>query len=276
MNERNFFPQKKEEQVLVDKLGGSRPYWNESNFEEVHEDLQQLKPAFKDFFQKIRLEQPDYLVLLDKGARVFGAPFEKYLNVLQLSKKPRVIFWNDNTYKNELEHTEAQDLLKRQVDVLRETDEDLTKKKIFVVDETYYSGRSSRLLKEFFTRNGIDGHYFAFSHEGTHEEYGEESEYNVYPGDETTTVYDNQFRMSFFPQLFARQYILDTENKNTGITETSKRFQYMNKSEAPASQNKLSQDELKQMRDFMEKTRKRISDLIYQTLLEISLDNTSK
>jgi hypothetical protein len=50
----------------------------------------------------------------------------------------------------------------------------------------------------------------------------------------------------------------------------------MNKSEAPASQNKLSQDELKQMRDFMEKTRKRISDLIYQTLLEISLDNTSK
>lgn len=60
-------------------LGQTSSLLHQQLLDQTDKELRELKMVFADFLDRIRTENPDVLVFLDKGARVFGTPFLKYL-----------------------------------------------------------------------------------------------------------------------------------------------------------------------------------------------------
>ncbi len=170
-------------------------------------EAQNLKPAFEDFFRRVVSEKPDYLILLDKGARPFGLPFKKFLNDLQLETQPEVIFWNDSNFKHS-DTTESpfpDEYLAHP---------ELHGKKLFFVDETYARGSGARAIKNFLDASGEDGSYFAFS--------TAEAELNWSSGEEVPDrnldsrfhIYENvpANGLDLFTKKVASGYVIDSNN----------------------------------------------------------------
>lgn len=265
-------PQNKED-FLIDKEnnpGGLKfieSDFDDFFFKQLGYNLEHLKPSFKDFFSRVVKEQPDYVVFLDKGARPFATPFKKYFNNINLSNPPKILFWNDERYKSLSEKNLAQDLLKKDF-IDSNPDKDFSKKKIFVVDETYYSGRGARMLRDFFDINHVDGHYFSFTHESRSSTEGlEEDEKDEFKDDERFTIYDNHAGPSFFPKQITKLYLMDSIDPITGKIVTSNRFAFIDSSDGP--KDNQSQEKLKKQKELIDETRKKVSDAIYNTLTEI-------
>ncbi len=260
-------------QVLVDitnrkneyvkgNLEHMKRHFDKSFFEKTKITLEQLKPSFKDFFNQVMSEQPDYIILLDKGARPFGLPFDKYLKHLNLNKKPEILFFNDTTYAGFATPEEAQEALKKDF-IDSHPEKDFVNKKLFIVDETIQRGRGADRLLRFFDNNKIDGHYFAFSTEDNDYEYD-------YTKDKRLTIYTNPAEASFFTKVISESHVADYKDPDTGTTETKRRFEYVDESEVDKSKP-LYQPELEKMKEIGNQTRKKVSDMIYETLMEIDL-----
>lgn len=141
------------EQIKTDKNGiNIAPGQIEGSYYEdllnlADKQLLIIKPALKDFIQKIILEQPDMLVFLDKGARIFGTPIKKYLSELNLPKMPEIIFYNDDDLKGAYleERNKANQLDFEKI--VMEDFANIKGKKIFFFDETFSSGKGAASLK---------------------------------------------------------------------------------------------------------------------------------
>lgn len=241
---------------------------------DTKKQLEVLKPAFKDFFKNVIEQRPDYIILLDKGARPFGIPFEHFLKKLNLDKNPKIIFWNDSRYKNEFDDTLSQ---KNAVDEYNKNKQ-FHGKKIFFFDEDYQSGRGSEMLKKIFNESDIDGQYFALnyysqdSRRSFQEKFGNDKRFHVCIGDNQEYCKDN------FPQLVSQFYVTDNKSDNF---KTIKRFEHVNLEKVLGNIDnfddvKLSpedQDILKQIEDFYIGVRRKIQDMIFNTLLEVDLES---
>jgi hypothetical protein len=253
-------------------------------FDEMDTTLERMKDSFEDFFTRIIEEEPDYVVLLDKGARPFGVPFERYLNTLNLKKKPKVVFWNDSGYKYHNSETESVDeKLSREYKERK----DLHDKKLFFVDETFSEGKGAGLLKNFFDRNEINGQYFAFSFAETSDgDQGDDAFDDKFGNDKRFHLYRNNADLTLFTKEVASLYVADITNSEK---KTGRRFEYVD-TDAPYKSAKAlkvdakrpqdyvpqSQDELHEMKKFAEEIRRKTTDAIYKKLQEMDLHKTKE
>ena len=231
----------------------------------LKETIECLKPTLKDFFLHVISEKPDYIILLDKGARMFGTPFHKYISSLNLERKPKILFFNDDTYKRDFKNSgEAQEALKRDfIDSCPK--EDFLNKKLFIVDETIFHGTGASLLQKFFNRNSIDGYYFALSSEGEDEKIN-----NSLKNDKRFKIYDTEISTNDlkYIEIYA-QSIADFKNPNTNIVETKSKFEYVEDIEKVEEISK--QELLIKKRKLTSELQRQINDTLYKTLTEIDL-----
>ncbi|MFA5871377.1 MAG: hypothetical protein WC858_01515 [Parcubacteria group bacterium] len=132
----------------------------EDAIKEAESDLELIRPALKDLVVNIFKEQPDVIVFLDKGARMFGTPMKKYLQEMNLQKMPEIQFFNDENLKMAYINMTLlnESLIENNVG-------HLANKKVFFVDETISDGEGAATLKMIKDcRQGFDNiFYFALS-----------------------------------------------------------------------------------------------------------------
>ncbi|MFA5926247.1 MAG: hypothetical protein WC831_04960 [Parcubacteria group bacterium] len=130
---------------------------------EAESDLELIRSSLKDLVVNILKEQPDVIVFLDKGARMFGTPVKKYLQELNLPKMPGIVFLNDENLKTAYTNRTLlnESLIENNVGYL-------ANKKVFFVDETMSDGEGAATLKMIKDcRQGFDNiFYFALSYAG--------------------------------------------------------------------------------------------------------------
>ena len=235
--EKKYFEVDKEENG-AGKLWLMEATVDEEFFKKMEQKLEEMKPSFKDFFLRVIAEKPDMIVILDKGARPYGTPFKKFLNDLHMEKTPDVIFWNDERYKEEIRNStsseKAQKLLKQDL-VDSPLGKEISRKKIFFVDETYFSGEGATMLRDFFDANAIDGHHFSFSYapNNVFKEDGKAS-FNLeseLENDKRFTIYKNYAGYHVFPKIIADLYVADEAIALKGGIETARRFTTMEEAE---------------------------------------------
>lgn len=249
-------PIRKPVQKLPDVLSDMQFSLDVEYYEDMKWTLESMKPSFEDFFTRVIKEEPDYIILLDKGARPFGEPFYHFLKDLKLNNTPKIIFWNDDAYK-------GKNYSPNKISEIYNDDQNqkLHQKKLFFVDEAFLHGNGASLYQEFFQKNNVDGYYFAFSYVGSEaEEIYDES----FKGDDRIVLYkDVDSSPALFTRAVAGLYVTDVNNK------TSKRFTYEKDSSHTKHTGVPNQDELARMKLFGEEKRKETMEAIYQTLLEI-------
>ena len=236
------------------------------------ERLEDFKPVFEDFFNKVISEQPDYLILMDKGARPFGVPFHKYLKDLHLQKTPKILFWNDGIYKDDVPNGKEDQLQRFTDDFLKpESKTSLLGKKVFLVDEIFDIGRNALSMQKVMNTNLFDGHYFAMSvFIDPEKDSDPESHYPKLRNDSRFTIYGNNLNSgSLFPKHVANLYVVDKVDEKTGRTETKRRFQFVDAD----GENIRTQEQrdLRKERRNAEGLRNQITKDIYNTLLELPL-----
>lgn len=122
-------------------------------------ELEVITPALKDLVAKIESERPDFVLFLDKGARVLAAPVRKYLSDHMGELAPKVQRYNDDSLKTPFLRNESID------EVVAEDFIPLAGKKVFYVDETFSSGKGAVALDKATSQAGIDMRYFALTRE---------------------------------------------------------------------------------------------------------------
>ncbi len=121
----------------------------------AEQELPVLKPSLKSIIDFIRTEKPDYVVFLDKGARMYGVPMHKYLKTLDLEKMPKIKFYNDDWLKT----AEQEGMLTKEV-----VDSEFSRykgKKVLFVDEFVFEGKTTCVMKQAAElSDDVDLHYF--------------------------------------------------------------------------------------------------------------------
>jgi hypothetical protein len=203
------------------------------------EQIEIIKPSLKDFVNRIGDNQPDVIYFLDKSARVFGTPFKKYLESLDLEKKPQISYFNDHDLKGlylagSLMETSSEEVLG---DMAREFKD----KKIFFFDETYSSGKGAASLKRLKEITGNeDIFYFALSRDDGLKKQDEVKDFDLTYGikysehekvleeiarDPNFIVYANQIS-TLFSREVAALYLDEvvSDSKTTTVHYGSKRM----------------------------------------------------
>lgn len=122
------------------KIPKTREVWLKNIIERADQQLEIIKPSLEDFFRRVIEDRPDEIIFLDKGARVFGTPILKLLKEMNLSKIPKIKFFNDDYLKGlyldgELNKGSIEEELG-----------DIRSKKVFFFDETYSQGKGAAML----------------------------------------------------------------------------------------------------------------------------------
>ncbi len=130
---------------------------NKALIELAKSQIAELAPELKKFIETIETENPDAVVFLDKGARIFATPIHAYLHKQQ-KKTPEFLFLNDEEVKKSylMGDDEAKQGLEKKY-------ANLANKKILILDETFSAGRGAIALLELADKIGIDAHYVALS-----------------------------------------------------------------------------------------------------------------
>lgn len=162
---------------------GVEPERAEKDEEMMDRQVLELAPDLVDIAERAMIERPDFVVCMDKSARIFGVPLCRFIsNVLQADKKreeeynPHLTFLNNNYLRdNIISEDQAGNMV---VDVapsikngIPEGFSSLRGRKFFVVDETLSGGKSLRSLLELIKLfndaqkeegHKIDVHFFFF------------------------------------------------------------------------------------------------------------------
>jgi hypoxanthine phosphoribosyltransferase len=197
--------------------------------QETKQHLEAIKSSLKDFIQCIIYEQPDVLIFMDRGARIFGTPIKEYLKTLDMPKIPEVRYYNDDDLKEAyIKNLNIQEIIESDLG-------DLRGKKVFFLDETYFSGKGAAALKKAKDYLGNDSiFYFALSIVPSNEKAKKEEidEWNKYydlpieehekiiqkiKNDKNFVIYDNQISQ-LFSRLAAKLYT--DQIKSNGRTTT--------------------------------------------------------
>lgn len=133
---------------------------NRKLLEKTREDLEIIKESLRELIDKIQAESPDFIVFLDKGARIFGIPFRKYLREQGIDKIPEVRFYNDEKLKKSYTYGEGDD-----IENIGQRDFSAVKdKKLFFIDETFSGGKGAICLQKALQASGLEDYqYFALS-----------------------------------------------------------------------------------------------------------------
>ncbi|MDB5260682.1 MAG: hypothetical protein JWN37_913 [Candidatus Nomurabacteria bacterium] len=127
--------------------------------ERARQELEIIAPSLKDLVGRIEEEKPDFVLFLDKGARIIAAPIRKYLRDHMGEKAPKVQRYNDDTLKTPFLRNESID------NIVTEDFVPLAGEKVFYIDETFSSGKGAVALDKATSKAGVDMKYFALSRE---------------------------------------------------------------------------------------------------------------
>ena len=211
--------------------------------QKTKEQLEIIKESLRDFVGRIIIEQPDVVVFMDKGARIFGTPIKEYLKILGLPKVPEIRYYNDDdlklAYVNNLN-------IQKMVD---EDLADLKDKKVFFLDETYFSGKGAAALKK--AKNILNNEnisYFALTvcpnEQARKEEVDEWQDHHALPleehqkiieeikKDKNFVVYENE-AMQLFSRLAAKYYVeqIKVNERTTTVHFGSKKMMRLKEEE---------------------------------------------
>ncbi len=287
-----FLFDRKSESIPLDLVGELRG----KIIEIAKEQLEIIEPALQDILSKIIKEQPDYIVFLDKGARIFGTPFRQYLSNLALDKNPEVRFYNDDVVKGVFLKNEP---LK---EIAQKDFSQYKGKKVFFIDETFSSGKGALSLRSIIELTGIDGKYFALSQDSKKPELEQGDSFYSIPrkeydeqiavmrNDERFMIYGNKIDI-LFSKSAAELYVTDNQNLpgNSSHQGTLPRYQSLpssaeesvynyskNKGEAPSPRKYMELPEGMTWRQYDDQVRqmnfeavKKMKEMIYETLLKI-------
>jgi|GEM_PF-5129550 len=290
-----FLFDRKSESTLLDQIGELRG----KMIEIAKEQLETIEPALRDLISKIVEEKPDYVVFLDKGARLFGTPFKQYLSGLHLDKNPEVRFYNDDATKGIFLKNESLE------EIAKKDFSDYEGKKVFFIDETFSSGKGALALRSIIDLVGIDGKYFALSQDSKKPELEQGDNFYSIPRkeydaqmtamrqDDHFTIYENKIDI-LFSKGAAELYVTDDQNlpPNSPYQRTLPRYQSLpssleeavydyskNKGEAPSPRKYAELPEGMTWRQYDDQVRqinfetvKKLKEMIYETLLKIEPD----
>jgi hypothetical protein len=109
-------------------------------------ELAIIEPGLKDLSRRICSEKPDFVVFLDKGARLFAVPLRRFLRASGMTPLPEFRYFNDTRLK------EAYLYKKHSFNTIAEDElGSLKGKKSFFVDETYSLGQGAAALEKAFS-----------------------------------------------------------------------------------------------------------------------------
>lgn len=132
---------------------------NSEIISQAKKDIEEIAPSLRDLSRRIEKELPDIIFFLDKSARIFAAPFRAHLRARLGKNTPLIKRYNDDCLKNAR-------TLHQPIDTIIAKDfQPLSGKKVFFVDETFFSGRGFQALKEACEKSGIKMTYFALSYD---------------------------------------------------------------------------------------------------------------
>lgn len=261
------------------------PYPEEVNSVQLNnaeKQLEVIKDSLKDFIDRIVKEEPDYVIFLDKSARMFASPINKYLGTRNFKKKPFMGFYNDQDLKGKyLNGTLDSDF------VLDEF-ADIKNKKVFFVDETFSSGKGAASLKNVKELlDNPDIFYFALT-----QDLNQHSPNNPPPDipnykqhlkvvdkineDSNFVIYPNEISHLFSRSMnedYISEYVVDGRVRTVGKNRFSKLISADSKKDnIPSSYdffeypcNKATYDQLK--RREVRNTISAVKSRIYQVLL---------
>ncbi len=293
----------KPDEFLFDRKSESTPFdqvveLREEMIDIAKEQLEVIEPALCDILSKIIEEKPDYVIFLDKGARLFGTPFRQYLSSLHLDKNPKIGFYNDDAVKGAfLKNEPLKEVVNRDFSQYKG-------KKVFFIDETFSSGKGALALRSIFDIADINGKYFSLSQDSrkpeleqgdnfyniTREEYDEQMA--VMHKDERFKIYGNKIDI-LFSKGASELYVIDDQNlpANSLYHRTLPRYQSLpssaekevydyskNSGEAPSPRKYTELPEGMTWRQYDDQVRqinfetiKKLKGMIYKTLLKIKL-----
>jgi adenine/guanine phosphoribosyltransferase-like PRPP-binding protein len=130
---------------------------NKALIELAKVQIAELAPELKKFIATIETENPDAVVFLDKGARIFATPIHSYLHKQQ-KKTPEFLFLNDDEIKKA--YLTGDDEAKLS---FAKKYANLANKKILILDEAFSVGRGAIAVLELAERIGIEARYIALS-----------------------------------------------------------------------------------------------------------------
>lgn len=140
--------------------------WENAIIEKIKIELELIKPSLKNFVEMVMKEEPDILVILDKGARLFGTPLKKLFQELDLPKIPKIAFYNDDGIKRAfLEGNIDEGFVMQEFSGIKD-------KKVFFLDETFSEGKGAlaiQAIKKILKKDDL--FYFSL----TKDERGEKS-----------------------------------------------------------------------------------------------------
>lgn len=153
-------------QAEIKNEGNSTIKENLKNLLEMTDrQLEDIKPELRDFIQYIVDEQPDVIIFLDKGARIFGTPIKKYLRTLNLQKIPEIRYFNDHDLKGIYLNVPGATNQNTNLSGYAESEfGNIKNKKVFFFDETFSSGKGAAAIKQLKEQLGNDDiFYFALT-----------------------------------------------------------------------------------------------------------------
>lgn len=143
--------------------------YNEHYVDWAERDLETIKGSLQCLLELIDDIRPDYLIFLDRKARIFREPFQRFLKKKIGKEMPIVGSYNDEDLKWKYLQTNLD------IEFLEEEFNIIKGKKVIVVDETYSFGKGAAAIQQAIEMlEHEDIYYFALvrDEDPLEEEYG--------------------------------------------------------------------------------------------------------